>query len=475
MISYAEQNLNPCRAFESTVLDKLLEWGSASIDKSLNQPALPHVIIALNATESVDDEEWDVQSTTKRLLDDINDAIYREPRFQEQAQLWRDTGRTIKSTEDLLHCYYASISVIQIPSRGRYMLMDDQMEELFRLINERCQWSLRTKKQCRMLAPADKLQIYLRAAYDHFTRDLSTPFDFIKEALKPNPMPQNFGDNILDLAISISQNSSEIAQQGGTTKRIFEMMVPMISSCIMLDSVRQNILGESGPPCWTYITRYTHFSRAGTTGQPLSDAYIGFCHIALEDFANFYAPCSYYSSRYGRCCNIKSGHSQKGHQNKEGKIFSRGGYQSDLNLQEFGSLWTTQIQTHFGQLRFNLSTLTVQSFQEKSEKQIAARLHKDQLSEFYRSVGNVTDFANHSTCFSCLGGFPEHPLPCGHVLCLPCIETYGIKTSGTSIEINECPLHPGQPLRDLTWTISIKPPHAGVRVLCLDGLVIPIS
>ncbi|KAF6832216.1 hypothetical protein CPLU01_06315 [Colletotrichum plurivorum] len=438
---------NP-RAFESTVLDKLLEWGSASIDKSLNQPALPHAIIALNATDNVDDEEWDIESATKRLLDDISDAIYREPRFQEQAQLWRDTGRTIKSTKDLLYCYYASISVIRIPSRGRYMLMDTQMEKLFQLINKRCQWSLMTKKQLRMLATADKLQIYLRAAYDHFARDLSTPFDFIKEALKHNPIPQDFGGNILDLAISISQNSKDIAQKGGTTERIFEKMVPMISSCIMLDSVRQNLLG--------------------TTVQLLNDAYVEFCHIALEDFANFYAPCSYSSSRYGRCCNVKSGHSQKGHQNKEGRIFSGGGYQSDVNLQEFGSLWITQIRTHLDQLQTQLYKLS-HSLQEQSENQIAARLHREQLTDFYRSLGNVTDFVSHSTCFSCLRELPEHPLPCGHVLCLPCIEAYGIKTSGTSIEVDQCPLHPGQPLREPPWTISIKPPHAGVRVLCLDG------
>lgn len=232
------------RTFESTVLDKLLEWGSASIDKSLNQPALPHAIIVLNATDNVEEDEWNVEIATRRLLDDIRDAIYRDPRFTQQARLWRSTGRTINTTKDLLDCYYASISVIRIPIRGRYMLMDNQMEQLFQLINKRCQRSLMDKKQLRMLANADKLQIYLRAAYDHFSRDLSIPFDFIKEALKHNPIPQDFGGNILDLAISISQNSSEIAQQGGTTARIFEKMVPMISSCIMLDSVRQNLLGK---------------------------------------------------------------------------------------------------------------------------------------------------------------------------------------------------------------------------------------
>ncbi|KAJ0307338.1 hypothetical protein COL516b_003951 [Colletotrichum fioriniae] len=226
---------NP-RAFESTVLDKLLEWGSASIDKSLNQPALPHAVIVLNATDNVADDEWNIETATARLLDDISGAIFREPRFEEQARLWQNIGRTINTTKDLLDCYYASITVIRVPSRGRYMLMDDQMGKLFELINKRCQASLLTKKRVRMLATADKLQVYLHAAYDHFSRDLDTPFDFVKEALKHNPIPQDFSGNILNLAISISNNSTQIAQQGGGTQRIFEKMVPMISSCIMLDS-----------------------------------------------------------------------------------------------------------------------------------------------------------------------------------------------------------------------------------------------
>jgi hypothetical protein len=229
------------RAFESTVLDKLLEWGSASIDKSLNQPALPHAVIVLNATENVDESEWDIDTATNRLFQDIRGAIFREPRFEEQARIWRDSGRRIETTKDLLECYYASIVTVRIPFRGRYMLMDDQVGKLFELIQKKCQSSLLTKKRVRMLATAEKLQIYLQAAYDHFSRDLDTPFDFIKEALKHNPIPRDFAGNILNLALSIQQNAGDITQ--GNTERIFEKMVPMISSCIMLDSVRQNLMG----------------------------------------------------------------------------------------------------------------------------------------------------------------------------------------------------------------------------------------
>ncbi|KAL2882212.1 hypothetical protein SGCOL_002480 [Colletotrichum sp. CLE4] len=107
---------NWVRAFESTVLNKLLEWGSASIDKSLNQPALSHAVIVLNATDNVYEDKWNIEAATARLLDDISG-------------------------------------------------------------------------------------VDLHAAYDHVSRDLDTPFDFVKEALKHNPIPQDFSGNILYLAI----------------------------------------------------------------------------------------------------------------------------------------------------------------------------------------------------------------------------------------------------------------------------------
>jgi hypothetical protein len=75
---------------------------------------------------------------------------------------------------------------------------------------------------------------------------------------------------------------------------------------------------------------------------------------------------------------------------------------------------------------------------------------------------------------------PEHPLPCGHVLCTPCVRTYSeldMKREGMQqkdknfIRLDRCPLH----LRYLRftdpWFLKFKPDLAGVRILSLDGCV----
>lgn len=247
---------NDSRAFESTVLERLLRWGAASIDKSLNQPVLPHAIIVFNASDGIDESEWDMETATKLLMEEIRGAIFREPALAPYVQSWLDRGKRINTTEELLQCYYATVTVIRIPARGTYMLMDQQAGKLFDLIKSRCATSTLRKRQVRMLANAERFQVYLQAAYDHFTKDLNSPFDFVKEALRHSPVPRDFGGNILSLAISIRDRAKD-EETRTDAERIFSRLGPMIASCVMFDAVRQNLMGKSTRPQRPDILSFT--------------------------------------------------------------------------------------------------------------------------------------------------------------------------------------------------------------------------
>lgn len=92
-----------------------------------------------------------------------------------------------------------------------------------------------------MLLEADELQPYLQYAFDHFSSDLDMPFDFVKASMLNNPIPRDFGGNILKLAINIMDVwHTQLNGMG-----IFEELSLMVASCIMLDAARHKTKGKS--------------------------------------------------------------------------------------------------------------------------------------------------------------------------------------------------------------------------------------
>ncbi|KAH8667562.1 hypothetical protein BGZ60DRAFT_564753 [Tricladium varicosporioides] len=438
---------NP-KVFESVVLEKLLDWASASIEKSLNQPALPHVIIALNATDlQIDEKQWGVREATAILMSDIEGAISRVPRFGEYAHLWREAGRLITTTKDLLECYYSSVTVVRIPTHGRYMLMNEQISKLHSQIQTCCEASYLTKKRVRMLSNDEKLQVYLQSAFDHFSHNLEVPFDFVKEAVKNNPIPRDFGGNILKLAIAVRDHNSFVNHYDGAN--IFTKLSHMVASCLMLNSARQSLLGS--------------------TVQLLEDIYADMCDEALDNFCNMYWPCSFRNAN-GKCCNMKSGHNPKGHQNSNGRILATGGYESNFHFDDYADEWINNIKVELEKIQQEVHS-TMFRHPSWTEPDAAAKIHRRMMNEFYRNVGDVYQFVSHSTCFSCLRELPEHPLPCGHILCTPCVNSYGRQAEKTVMKLDSCPLHAVDTefVNGFPWKIKIKPLYAGTRILSLDG------
>jgi hypothetical protein len=235
-----EIDLTRHRIFES-VLNRLLSWAAASLEKSVNQPALPHVIIALNFTDLSSDESlWDPAKAKSHLMTAFTEVMEAKERFRDLARKWQRREKTIRSIEDLLGCYYSSVHVIRIPVKGRYMLIDEQIGKLYEMILLQCRLSHETKRRARMASNGDDLQMYLMAAFDHFARKLDVPFNFIDVAMRYHPIPQNFTGNIVQLAIAI-KNHPDIHLTGEGT---FKELGGFVALCIHLDTIRQGHKGK---------------------------------------------------------------------------------------------------------------------------------------------------------------------------------------------------------------------------------------
>lgn len=171
-------------------------------------------------------------------MSNVAGAIDRDPAYSELRDHWVGRGRRIRTMKDLLECYYSSITVVRIPGEGRYMMIDDQVKKLREVINRRSVESFNAKRRSRMLSNSENLNVYLQCAFDHFSQDLHTPFNFMDISFKINPIPLDFGGNILKLAVAM-------IAQFDDPKRMFKELSNMVASCILLDCVRQDLKGNS--------------------------------------------------------------------------------------------------------------------------------------------------------------------------------------------------------------------------------------
>lgn len=205
-------------------------WAVACLEKSLNQPTLPHAIIASNFTDmSIDAGQWDAGTATKKLMSDFEDVISRVREFRKLAGYWIRRGKTINTVRDLLHCYYSSVTIVRLPVKGRYMRMHDQVEQLHAAIGSNCTRAYEAKKRIRMLTNSDDLQVYLRAAFIHFSQNLDVPFNFVEVALKHHSgAPKGFSGNMLKLALIIKNDLHFVAES------IFIKIARIVASCIFL-------------------------------------------------------------------------------------------------------------------------------------------------------------------------------------------------------------------------------------------------
>ena len=427
------------------VIEQLIRWAAAALETSSNQPALPHAIIVLNASENTTDPElWDVDKSTAALMQSVHRALRQNHTLRNFADFWRQRRRSIESVESLMLSYYSNVRVVRVPERGRPKLIFDQLQRLYKEIAIACEQSRASKHKVRMLLNSDDLQPYLQYAFDHFCRDLDIPFDFVQASFTHNPIPSDFGGNILKLAINIM----EVWKDKLDGPRIFKELSYVVASCIMLDSARHRTLG----PAEKVFPEYTEH-----------------CDDALDDFCDRHWPCEYMSIR-GRCVNVKACHNTKGHQLRSGQVLAVGDYQSSFASQEYRVLFRNDIYTALAKLLELLQEATSESSHLELEK--AANIHRDYvLMNFFNHLGGPKEFISHTACFSCLVSAPEHALPCGHVLCTPCVRAFGTPRGRNVVDMNYCPLHENSTEAHFgfSWPISLKPLGAGVRILTLDG------
>lgn len=176
--------------------------------------------------------------------------------------------------------------------------------------------------------------------------------------------------------------------------------------------------------------------------------------------------------------NVKATHSTKGHQNHEGSIFFtddprfrfvfQSSFDSEKDKKEANGVFLKYVHRYLRQhiQNYKLSTNLRDDSTPTDLKSVAAMTHIGTISQ-YRKKGSLVDgLASHKTCFCCLASSPAYQLACGHIICRLCLEDFSHENPENYVRtVDNCPLcgiHSGQ-------QFAVKPPTAGLRVLCLDG------
>jgi hypothetical protein len=169
--------------------------------------------------------------------------------------------------------------------------------------------------------------------------------------------------------------------------------------------------------------------------------------------------------------NVKDRHT-KGHQNQRGSIIGTGSYEATFTFDGFAEDWFCFLRETVLRFQEKLDTAMLTS-PAADELEITTKLHLANVNMFYHNAGGAQMFVSNTSCFCCLRELAQHPLPCGHVLCTPCIKGYGQphRELSASYEMSSCPLHERHTVFKAPWQVYFKPPLAGVRVLSLDGYV----
>jgi hypothetical protein len=188
-----------------------------------------------------------------------------------------------------------------------------------------------------------------------------------------------------------------------------------------------------------------------------------------------FLPCMYSNEKGQHCVNVKERHI-KGHQDSRGRLIGSGPYEANFSFDSFYDDWFRYLKTYFTSFQNELSSRMILS-PTTGETVVATKIHGDNINNFYYRNGGAQKFFNQSSCLCCLRELAEHPLPCGHVLCTPCVKGFGKPRDGllNSYIIETCPLHSFDSIFPVAVDVRFKPPLAGLRILSLDGQVFTMS
>ncbi|KAK3900585.1 hypothetical protein C8A05DRAFT_17128 [Staphylotrichum tortipilum] len=437
---------------------RLLNWSMTGAQGNINQHSLPALIIILNGP-TVENEAWvsdDYEAVTKDFFKAVDSEIDANAKIRELAEKHGD-----KSMRGLFNRSFSSVHVHYIPLHGfcilgtslTIMQQTARLAQRIRVDSARVQ-SRRAAAWTRF--DTRQLSLVVEYAFRHLGSRTTEPFDFssLRQQLL---IPQTAEANISEFLGH--------CLKGGVEER-FERTAAVLGSCIL----RQSLYARDND-MWLVPSSF------------VNEDMQGICNRAITDFLDHNLQCAFVDPDSSeRCVNTKFGHAI-GHQSEAGSLLNPGLF---VHGAFDSARFVSAVQGSIDRTMKHINAKNPASRQEwrrfAAERQ-RVRLaslrqlggYPDHLSSKLSVLGSTRrrDVSHTSVCYGCLFGRPEYALPCGHVLCLPCLEDFdrtdpSARYPGVFVH-KECIICAASTGEGWPYKAQVRPDLAGLRVLSLDG------
>ncbi|PVH79158.1 hypothetical protein DL98DRAFT_632761 [Cadophora sp. DSE1049] len=456
-------------------LIRVLEWASAAVKKSYNQPSRKTLIIVRNKEDS--EVPYTNAMLEKTYLHSLDGKLWDGPRASPVLKAFvKDHNRTvqqrhhIESNRDLYDALFQDIRCCSIPHKDVVIKTGQLSERLPRPVE--VYNSLKELRNVLELA-ADKgrrersgtfahynvamFNHILIRTFDHF-RSSEDPLDFYRAARRDNPTPHNIPDHVANF-LRIALESRTTAPPG-----VEDMIISAIASmCFVYAQRCQQMFPDSAVDT---VELFEHDLQKSWTQGLLK--YLAEYETCSQTFPG--------SNGTLMHCTVKGRHNHTLH------VYSPepGIPGSKKARQEWGEFsprrsWTLDDQkawyTRIKRCIFDLYHRAFVSLSSPGVRQ-AIRLRRDayrtQNGNYY---GLWKILQSNKTCLACLQSVPDHVLSCGHSYCPRCVQELANESQSfeSAFDMKGCILCGTHGQAHLHHQIRLKPRCAGVRILTMDG------
>ncbi|KAF5717819.1 hypothetical protein FMUND_5550 [Fusarium mundagurra] len=466
------------RAWAESAL-RLLDWSKVGVQNTINQHALPALIIVLNGP-TLENEAWlgdDHEVVTDAFFQAIEKEISETTEFRELAQKHGD-----KTMRQLFARSFSSVYVHYIPLEG-FGSLGTSLE----IINQTNRLAKRVRRD------AERVQVQRAESWTCFdtTQMCQVVHYAFAHLASGSPEPFDFGQCRRQISVPDTTEGHFSEFLGLSLKNKIEERFDDTAAVIATSLLRNSLSANKDDIVLLPSVVLDKDTQA-------------ICKRAISQFLDSKSPCAYIDPDSGeKCVNTKSGHII-GHQSASGDLLRDGNFVvGDFNSAKF--LLAVESALHATMRAINSSGPS----NHCDWRRLAAVHHRQNIDALRQRGGypafhaedrrfpfgdntdeNPLAFAkaflsiytgawhgktepNTTFCLGCLFGRPEYRLPCEHVICETCVEDFDDtavdKRYPGRVMHKRCIICDSSSYDKWPFTTTIRAPLCGLRVLSLDG------